>query len=94
MSLIDIARISACNAWIKCGLWVHGKDRASWGCYTIGGRDVASTMGAVKQHIVEVFKEPVVNQTVKVAVNSRITEPDLCIANNREVRPAFGLGKD
>ncbi len=91
-ALVGVAGFPACDPWIECCLGPQCQDVASRCGHAIGRSCIAAPMGAVEQHIVKIFKEPVVNLPVEIAVDRKIAEPAFGVADDCKVRPAFVFG--
>jgi hypothetical protein len=81
-----VASIPAGDSGIERGARADGKDNGTRCTDGKGAGGIARSPGAKHQNTVEIFKERIVNEAVKVAIDGRVTEPRLAIRDALEAQ--------
>ena len=91
--LRDEPIVPACRGRIKRRLRPQRQDARAGGGHTISGGRITARLRAKEQDVLEILKEAVVDEPVNIAIDRGITKPAVPAADDRQMGPAFALGK-
>ena len=73
---------------VQRGAGLDGQHRGTGGRDRIGGSGIATHVGAIEQHLIEILKKGVIHQPVEMAIDLGGAEPCLTFGNDAQMRPA------